>query len=64
MSDLQNQINCIAAQLRAERETRQLLNDMPFHSTLSESRKEQIVEQRKAQERRRFGLTLDDNIRI
>lgn len=57
---LQNQINCLAAQLRAEKETRKTLDSL----NLSEGRKEQIIENRKAEERRRFGLTLDDNIRI
>ena len=57
---LQNQINCITAQLRAERDTRNTLND----TFLSEGRKDQIIEKRKAQERRNHGLSLDDNIRI
>ena len=60
MENLQNQINCIVAQLRAEREARNTLSD----TYLSEGRKEQIIEKRKAQERRNFGLSLDDNIRI
>lgn len=57
---LQNQINCITAQLRAECDTRNTLND----TFLSEGRKDQIIEKRKAQERRNHGLSLDDNIRI
>ena len=60
MEDLQNQINCIVSQIKQERETSKLLED----SYLSEGRKEQIIEKRKAEVRRRYGMSMDDNIRI
>tara|TARA_R110000772_G_scaffold20466_5_gene56964 strand:- start:117572 stop:117751 length:180 start_codon:yes stop_codon:yes gene_type:complete len=57
---IQNQINCITAQLRQERETRNKLSD----SSLCDGRKEQIIEKRKSEVRRRHGLSMDDNIKI
>ena len=47
-------------QLKQEKETKKLLDN----TLLSESRKEQIIEKRKADVRRRFGLSMDDDIKI
>lgn len=54
------EIRCVVSQIKAERETRQRLSD----TNLSEGRKEQIVEKRKAQERRKYGMSMDDGLKV
>ena len=56
----ERKLKCVVAQIRQEKETRGLLDN----SHISESRKEQIVEKRKADVRRRYGLSMDDDIKI
>lgn len=60
MEDNENKLRCVVAQLKQEKETRDLLDN----TLLSEGRKEQIVEKRKADVRRRFGMSMDDDIKI
>jgi hypothetical protein len=54
MKTNENKLRCVVAQLKQEKETKKLLDN----TFLSESRKEQIVEKRKADVRRRFGLSM------
>ena len=56
----ENKLKCVVTQLKQEKETKKLLDN----TLLSESRKEQIIEKRKADVRRRFGLSMDDDIKI
>jgi hypothetical protein len=55
-----NEIRCVVEQIRVERETRKTLSD----SYMSESRKEQIIENRKGQVRRRYGCSMDDSLKV
>jgi hypothetical protein len=60
METNENKLRCVVAQFKQEKETKQLLDD----TYLSEGRKEQIIEKRKADVRRRYGLSMDDDIKI
>jgi len=60
METNENKLRCVVTQLKQEKETKKLLDN----TLLSESRKEQIIEKRKADVRRRFGLSMDDDIKI
>ena len=60
METNENKLKCVVTQLKQEKETKKLLDN----TLLSESRKEQIIEKRKADVRRRFGLSMDDDIKI
>ena len=57
MEQLNRKIDCLIAQMRQEKETRLLLNNM------SDGRTEQIVEKRKAEVRARYGLSMDDSMK-
>jgi hypothetical protein len=56
MKTRENKLRCMVSQLKQEKETRELLDN----TLLSQSRKEQIIETRKAFVRREFGLSMDD----
>jgi len=60
METNENKLRCVVTQLKQEKETKKLLDN----TLLSESRKEQIIEKCKADVRRRFGLSMDDDIKI
>lgn len=60
MDEVRREIRCVVKQIRAERETRNLLSD----SHMPESRKEQIIEKRKGEVRRRYGCSMDDSLRV
>ena len=60
MKENENKFRCVVTQLKQEKETRDLLDN----TLLSESRKEQIIEKRKADVRRRFGMSMNSDIKI
>ena len=60
MSREGNELRCVVAQIRQERETRETLKD----SYLSEGRKKQIIENSKGQIRRRYGVSMDDSLKV
>ena len=55
-----NELDCVISQFKQEMETRQLLQD----TNLCRGRVEQIVEKRKAEVRREYGQSMNDNIKI
>jgi len=57
---MENKLSCVIAQIKQEKETNKILED----SLLSDSRKEQIIEKRKADIRRNFGLSMFDDVKI
>ena len=58
--DSGNELRCVVAQIRAERETRESLSAL----SMTDGRKEQIVERRKGEARRRYGCSMDDSLRV
>jgi len=58
--DTGNELRCVVAQIKADRKTRETLR----YSGLSDGRKEQIIEKRKAQERRIYGCSMDDSLKV
>ena len=56
----ENELRCVVTQIKKERKTRVLLDN----TFLSEGRKEQIVEKRKAQVRRQYGCSMDSSLKI
>jgi hypothetical protein len=56
----ENKLRCIVEQLKQEKRTKEILDN----TLLSDGRKEQIIDKRKAEVRRNFGLSMDKNIKI
>ncbi len=60
MKNEQQRLDCLIAQLQQETKTRNILSAM----NASDGRAEQMVEKRKAEIRSRYGLSMDDSIKI
>ena len=60
MADDKQRLECVVAQLKQERETAKILENL----NLNDGRKEQILEKRRADVRARYGLSMDDSIKI